>query len=285
MDHLEQTSVALGDRFARPSDLFRWCLRNVTNEVRGISYRNCFAYYLAAAEQDGYLWRQYDRRLEDLVANLRPGMKVLEVGSGLGHDLYWTALKGADAFGIDVKSEMVALSIQMKAQLDQEFGQSVKANFRHINLLDLDDADKFDFIYMKETLHHLEPRKDVVRKLASLLAPGGRILILEPNAWNPLIQLQMFRVRGFRTIVNKTDSETGESFVYGNERLLTGRTMIRLFRRVGVDGRTHAFRVLPTKLANRARLVGLANAIERRRLEPLLPVLPIHTAYFGRKAA
>ena len=110
-------------------------------------------------------------------------------------------------------------------------------------------------------------------------------LIVEPNAWNPLIQMQMFRIRGFKTVIHKTDSETGESFVYGNERLLSGGTMRRLFRRAGVAGRVQSFRLLPTRLSNRSPLVRLATSIERHRLERLVPVLPVHTVFFGRKTA
>ena len=48
--------------------------------------------------------------------------------------------------------------------------------------LDL-DGQQFDFIFMKDVFHHLEPRKQIVKKIGEILAPGGSILIIEPNFW------------------------------------------------------------------------------------------------------
>ncbi|MCA8933266.1 MAG: class I SAM-dependent methyltransferase [Rhodospirillaceae bacterium] len=283
MDGGQQDQSAQSREFAKPSDLFRWCLRHATHDVHGINYRTCFAEYVGAAQADGYLWRQYDRRLESLIAAVRPGLKVLEVGCGLGHDLCWTALRGATSVGIDIKSEMTGFAEQLLALVRREIDATIAVDIRHTNLMAMDPAEQFDFIYMKDTLHHLEPRAEVIDKLASLLAPGGHILIVEPNAWNPLIQFQMFRIRGFKTVIRKTDVATGEEFVYGNERLLTGGTMIRLFRHAGISGSTRSFRLLPTRLSGRSGLARVASRIEARRLERLVPLLPVHTVFFGRK--
>lgn len=136
---------------------------------------------------------------------------------------------------------------------------------------------------MKDTLHHLEPREKVVARLSVLLAPSGNIVIVEPNAWNPLIQLQLRRIQGFRAVVEKTDAATGERFVFGNERLVTGVRMRSLFKREDIHRKSKTIRFLSTKLSRHPLLVRIALALERIHLEPVLCPLCIYTIYVGRK--
>ena len=71
---------------------------------------------------------------------------------------------------------------------------------------------------MEQAFHHVEPRARVYETIAALLKPEGRVVISEANGWNPLLQLVLFRRRGFRTVIERT-TETGERFLYGNERI------------------------------------------------------------------
>lgn len=80
--------------FDLPSELFSWYLMNTSSGHDVFSYESCFHAYLAIAEQDGYLWRTYDRRLAPLInaIKFKNTQRDLEVGCGFGHDLIWTAL-------------------------------------------------------------------------------------------------------------------------------------------------------------------------------------------------
>ncbi len=273
--------------FDMPSDLFRWCLTNTKTGSRMYSYEVCFPAYLAAADAAGYLWETYDRRLQELVDSVKAGtgLRVLEVGCGFGHDLLWTAAQGASAVGIDVNSEFVEICRRTKTRVEQYIGRELDADIRRTNLLAMDENEKFDLIYMKDVFHHLEPREEVVSKLSALLAAGGQILVVEPNALNPLIQWQMYRIRGFRTVVEKVDAATGERFLFGNERLITGGALRRAFERNGVHGCVRRMRLLPTRLAAFSWMAHLARSLEHFGLERLVGSACIHTVYFGRKGA
>jgi len=142
---------------------------------------------------------------------------------------------------------------------------------------------RYDLIYMKDTFHHLEPRDRIVAKIASLLAPGGKVVIIEPNAWNPAIQYKMFLIRGFNTIIEKIDKATGEHFIYGNERLVSGGSIAQSFETYGVKGGSRLFRLVPTALASKSAVVGFANLLETLRIEPLLVPMCIHSVYCGTK--
>lgn len=248
-----------------------------------VPFRRNYAQYFASAGRADYLWRSYDRRLVDIVPFARPGVRVLEIGCGIGADLHWFALRGAEATGIDVKSEWTTAAQHLTSIVRKHFGE-VKVDIRRTNLLALGD-EQFDLIYMKDTFHHLEPRDAIVSKIAALLAPAGRIVIVEPNAWNPMIQYKMFSIRGFRTIIEKIDTATGEHFIYGNERLVTGGQLERLFKRVAIQGRSRRFRLLPTALTSNPALVRIADAMEQSGADSILVPLAIHCVYVGNKLA
>jgi SAM-dependent methyltransferase len=265
--------------FPTPSSFFAWCIETTAN-IPDIPFHANYPQY-CRAQTSTYLWETYDRRLADITALRLSGLRVLEVGCGIGADLHWLALQGARAVGIDVKSEWVAAAKALSEHVTRELAP-VAVDIRRTNLLDMPESETFDLIYMKDTFHHLEPRAEIVRKLASLLSPDGAIVIIEPNAWNVLIQLKMFRIRGFRTVVEKIDTATGERFQYGNERLVSGAALRRLFRDVGIVGSTRLLRLVPTALSENRIAVALGRKLES--METLLAPALVHCVYMGRRS-
>src|SRR5690348_16145732 len=78
---------------ASPAAFFRWCLRSVDQDE--IPFRDNYPQYFTAPDSVFYLWRTYDRRLSEVIELVRPGLRVLEIGCGIGSDLHWLALRGA----------------------------------------------------------------------------------------------------------------------------------------------------------------------------------------------
>lgn len=263
-----------------PAEFFRWWLENKDKhglaELMDSNFR-----YAVRPEEIPYVWEHYDARIEPVLHHAKSKGRVLEVGSGFGTELLYLALQGVEVKGIEVNSEWVNISRKRQKILEEEVGP-VPAEVIHVNIMELDG--QYDVIWMKETFHHLEPRKDVVAKLADCLAPGGVIIIEEPNAWNPLIQAQYLKIRGFNTIVEKTDPNTGEKYIYGNERLLTPLQLSCLFKHHQIKGSVEYLRLLPTKLAHLKYLTGLARFIEglTRGSRILLPFY-VHYTWTGFK--
>lgn len=265
---------------ATPAAFFEWCLQTAPAEI---PFRVNYPQYSERANSSEYLWRTYNRRLADIIALVRPGLRVLEIGCGIGADLHWIAMQGAHVTGIDVKSEWVDAARKLTEHVKASFGRDdLNVDLRRINLLALAN-DEYDLIYMKDTFHHLEPRDKVIAKIVSLLAPGGSVIIVEPNAWNPAIQYQMFRIRGLKTVIEKIDRATGEHFIYGNERLISGPAIARGFAAHGIKGTSRYIRLVPTALTSSAALVSLATLLESPSIEPLLAPLCIHSVYCGSK--
>lgn len=267
-----------------PSDFFRWCIKNAKFPDGLQRYDDLFANYAQAVDGAEYLWLNYDNRLRPLIEMSLTGKRVLEVGCGLGHDLVWSAIRGAVSVGIDVKSEWVEAARGLYEQVSGKMKSPLSLEIRHQNVLDFADGESFDVVWMKDTFHHLEPRERIVEKLAKLLAPKGKLIIQEPNAWNPLIQLQMFRIRKFRTIVEKIDKKTGERFIYGNERLISAARLRREFEAHSVTGYIEYFRLLPTRFCKSSTAVKACRFLERNFANKrLLTPFWIHYVFVGNK--
>lgn len=84
--------------------------------------------------------------------------------------------------------------------LEAALGRPLPLTILTRSVLDLETGDGFNIVWMQQTFHHLEPREAMVAHITRLLAPGGRLVVSEANGLNPLLQAQLFRLRGFRTI-------------------------------------------------------------------------------------
>jgi SAM-dependent methyltransferase len=189
-----------------------------------------------------YLRHWYARQTAELTALIQAQRRpsVLEVGSGCGSEALWAALKGARVTAIDISRDLLAVAEQRQAWIERRTGCRLDCRFLYRSILETDDFAPFDIVYMEQALHHLEPRAEVVRRTAGLVAPGGRLIIAEANGWNPLLQLKLFALRGTKTVI------TREGHPWGHERITVPWALIRQFREQGLERESLAyFRVLP----------------------------------------
>lgn len=127
-------------------------------------------YYLVVPAFD-----RYDTELGDV-----SGKRVLVVGcSNVG--VLPLARRGAHVIGIDVADEAVN---QLNEAIAAE-GLQARAIARVMNAEDLDvPPGSIDIIACSGVLHHLDvPR--AAATFAKALAPDGRVVMMEPMAWNP----------------------------------------------------------------------------------------------------
>ena len=100
---------------------------------------------------------------------------------------------------------------------------------------------------MEQAFHHIEPRSEVPSALRRLLRPNGHVVISEANGWNPVLQLALFRQRGFQTVRESIDSE-GRKSLYGVERVTTAGRISKQFASQGFEEVSRRyFRVLPSE--------------------------------------
>lgn len=189
----------------------------------------------------------YCEQLRDAEALIgaQPGLRVLEVGSGCGTESLWFALRGATVIALEPSLPFLAVSEERKNIMERALGRKLDCEFVCEPLLKYEDRTGFDLIWLEMAYHHCEPRDEVVSYVAQLLKPGGHLLIVEANALNPLLQLQLFWQRGFKTIVTRKDQD-GEPYPLGNERITTSFAVSRAFARHGVQCQSvRFFRLFP----------------------------------------
>ncbi len=107
---------------------------------------------------------------------LRPGARVLDVGSGIGGAAFHLAQTyGARVTGIDLAEEMVAIALDRAAQL--AVSESVK--FLLGDVLETSFAEPFDIIWSRDAFMHIPDKARLFGRLHQLLAPGGRLVITD----------------------------------------------------------------------------------------------------------
>jgi SAM-dependent methyltransferase len=223
----------------------------------------------------------YNSQVQEAEAIVRetPGLRVLEIGVGTGTEFLWWGMCGAKVTGIDAFPHCISTTMERLEVLQRLTGRTLDCSVKLVPLTKFQDVEGFDLIWMEQAFHHLEPRAAVVERIASLLRPGGRVVLSEANALNPLLQLQLLRARGFKMTI---DVQTEQGLViYGNERVLWRGALARWFRRVGIDQESaRYFRVFPSN-AVFDYLFPLERSISNQWLAPLFS----HYNFVGRKKA
>ena len=119
--------------------------------------------------------RESTRALAKL-ARLQPGMKVLDIGSGVGGPARTLASEnGCQVVGIDITDEFVkaATMLTNKAQL------SDKVSFQTGNALDLPfDDESFDVVWSQNTMMNIEDKDAFINEAVRVVRTEG-ILVIE----------------------------------------------------------------------------------------------------------
>ncbi len=136
------------------------------------------------------------------LAEITPGMKVLDVGCGRGEILRHCARLGADAFGIDYAEVAVRLSRQVLDEVPADGGHTGVA-LSDAKKLPFPDAS-FDRALMFDVVEHLHPWElhQALLEVHRILKPDGRFIVhTAPNIWYDRYAYPFVRL--FRTIMGE----------------------------------------------------------------------------------
>jgi SAM-dependent methyltransferase len=107
------------------------------------------------------------------------GSRVLDVGCGEGATLYHLGCPPG-AVGLDLFPKKIAFAQHMVPECRFVAGSAYQLPF---------EKGEFDHLLVRDLIHHLEEPERFIDECARVLAPGGRIDVLEPCRYNPLIAL------------------------------------------------------------------------------------------------
>lgn len=101
---------------------------------------------------------------------LPTGSTILELGAGWGNTTIALAQMGYDVTAIDIEPNFVDL-IRTRAER-----MSLSVDVRRQAFLDIDQLNRrFDAVLFYESFHHCSDHRELVRKLAEVITPGGRV--------------------------------------------------------------------------------------------------------------
>jgi SAM-dependent methyltransferase len=107
------------------------------------------------------------------------GKRVLDLGCGEGATLYH--LGGpTGAVGVDLFPKKIAFAQQQLPSCRFVAASVYQLPFEHA---------EFDHILVRDVVHHLEEPERFIAECVRVLAPGGRLDVLEPCRYNPLIAM------------------------------------------------------------------------------------------------
>jgi len=184
---------------------------------------------------DSNIKKNYDDRLSDILELIKEKnreIRILDIGSGCGTEAIFFSMLGCEVLGIDLDEKRTNAARERKKVVEKSLERTLNCKFDVGSIFDM-PPQKFDIIWMMETFHHIEPREKFVSLLPQFLNDGGCLIILESNASNPLIQLLMFKTRGFSTKKTKRDAD-GTVHQYGRERIIRGKTLKKILEKSGI---------------------------------------------------
>jgi SAM-dependent methyltransferase len=114
------------------------------------------------------------------------GLRVVDLGCGLGALSVFFAAHGATVVGLDRDRSRM----EVGAAVAGRHGLAVEFLAGSMQRLDLPDG-AFDLAVQNNSLCYIVPREDRARALSEawrVLRPGGRLLIHNPNRWTPVDQ-------------------------------------------------------------------------------------------------
>ena len=113
------------------------------------------------------------------LAGIRPGMRVLDVGGGLGGPARTLATYGARVTVVDVTESFVRTGAALTARL----GLADRVEHRVCDALALDvPAESFDLVWTQNSGMNIPDKERLYLDFARALRPGGVLAIQEPMA-------------------------------------------------------------------------------------------------------
>lgn len=116
------------------------------------------------------------------------GSRVLDLGCGEGATLQHLG-EPAGATGLDLFPDKIRFAQERLPKCRFVTGSVYELPF---------EAGAFDHVLVRDVIHHLNEPQRLVDEAARVLSPGGRLDVLEPCRYNPLIFAHALAVRAER---------------------------------------------------------------------------------------
>jgi SAM-dependent methyltransferase len=135
-------------------------------------------------------WRTAENSAAYLLPHLRPGLRVLDVGSGPGTitmDLAERVSPGGSVTALERTPEALALT---RAEAARRSAVAVDFTVGDVTALDLPD-DGYDVVHAHQVLQHVDQPVQALREMRRVCRPGGVVAVRDSDygafAWHPAV--------------------------------------------------------------------------------------------------
>lgn len=169
------------------------------------------------------------------MADIHPGMRVLDIGCGRAESLVWLSRQAATAWGVDYSSQALRIAkgtIRASGRGVESRCLALSGDAKNLPFL----ADSFDRVLMIDIVEHLHPWElhVALQEAHRVLKPTGRLVVhTAPNRWYyrfgyPLFRL-FERLRGIELPRDPKERFRCHHHVHVNEQSVVSlrRTLIR----------------------------------------------------------
>ena len=204
--------------------------------------------------ESAYLERHVDSLIR--FGNISTRDRVLEVGCGMGRYTLLLAKRGVRVEGIDLSAVLLD---RLRKFSGGSFDGPLYAG--DIECPPQALTGTFDAVIALFTLHHMRDLLKPFESMFRFVKPGGRVVFLEPNPYNPLFHIQALVMPGMSWRRESGILMMRRSVIFAN------------LRQAGfVDPEMQRFGFLPPFVVNRSAGRSLETVLERVPLwRPLLP--------------
>jgi len=214
------------------------------------------------------LKKRMERRGDWLIAQMdtKAAKKVMEIGCGTGFLSYYIAHT----------THMQVTGSDMCRPFIKEARQKYVLPNLHFEVLDFNEPGvsakgSVDYIIGNGILHHLyNTLSEVLPTLKTLLNPGGKIIFMEPNIYNPYIAA-IFKSRKLRQWAKLEPDEMAFS-----KKFITGKLAEAGFSKIDIQYKDFLLPGVPEVFIN--PLIHLGNFLEKTPLKILSQSLLISAA-------
>lgn len=188
------------------------------------------------------------RRGDYMISQMTGGTEksIMEIGCGIGSNCFYIAEKtGKKVLGTDLCQPFI----------DEANARYKLPNLRY-DILDFNKAEQFkgetfDYIIGNGILHHLYHHLDsAFVNMHRLLSPGGKIIFLEPNIYNPYVYF-IFSFEALRKATHLEPDEMAFSKSFVTEKLLKAG-----FKNVKVEYKDFLLPGIPDALITPSVVIG-----------------------------
>jgi ubiquinone/menaquinone biosynthesis C-methylase UbiE len=129
------------------------------------------------------------------------GLRVLEIGCGLGTDGARFAQAGADYTGIDLTEAAISLA-RRRFELFDLPGRFSTGDGENLEFED----ESFDMVYSHGVLHHTPDTARAIREVHRVLRPDGRavVMLYHRNSYNYRVNISVLRRAGAHLLKSNT---------------------------------------------------------------------------------